>query len=304
MTIYDTIVIGGGPAGLTAALYAIRKEMSTVLISPDVGGQMLLTNEIENYPGFESILGFDLSDKMESHVRKYPVSFEMASVEKLKRLPDGHFSVELDDGKQIIGKTVIVTAGKRNRTLNIDGESRLTGRGVSYCATCDGPFYKNKVTAVVGGGDSAIQAAIEMASISKQVYLLVRSKIRASEILVSRLNKLPNIKVMLGYSPVKIIGEDKVVGIDIRNNLTEEESSISLDGIFIEAGGIPNNGYLPESVTTNKSGEIISDKYGVTNISGLFAAGDVTDRKDKQVVIAAGEGAAAALAAHEYLLRH
>ena len=173
MTIYDTIVIGGGPAGLTAALYAIRKEMSTVLISPDIGGQMLLTNEIENYPGFESILGFDLSDKMESHVRKYPVSFEMASVEKLKRLPDGHFSVELDDGKQIIGKTVIVTAGKRNRTLNIDGESRLTGRGVSYCATCDGPFYKNKVTAVVGGGDSAIQAAIEMASISKQVYLLV-----------------------------------------------------------------------------------------------------------------------------------
>ena len=143
-----------------------------------------------------------------------------------------------------------------------------------------------------------------MASISKQVYLLVRSKIRASEILVSRLNKLPNIKVMLGYSPVKIIGEDKVVGIDIRNNLTEEESSISLDGIFIEAGGIPNNGYLPESVTTNKSGEIISDKYGVTNISGLFAAGDVTDRKDKQVVIAAGEGAAAALAAHDYLLRH
>ena len=301
---YDTIVIGGGPAGLTAALYTVRKEMKTILVSPDIGGQMLLTNEIENYPGFESVAGYELADKMEAQVRKYPVTIEYASVEKFRKGKDGTFTVSLDDGQELHGRTLIVTAGKRNRTLDIDGEARLTGRGVSYCATCDAPFYRNKVTAVVGGGDSAVQAAMELAAIGTKVYLLVRSRIRASEILVNRLNKLPNVEVMIGYSPVRITGDKKVDGVDIRNNSSGEESHIEVDGLFVEAGGIPNNAYLPEEVAVNGKGEILTDKDGLTNVPGLFAAGDVTDREAKQGVIAAGEGAAAALSAHAFLLRN
>ena len=225
-------------------------------------------------------------------------------MEKFRKGKDGTFTVSLDDGQELHGRTLIVTAGKRNRTLDIDGEARLTGRGVSYCATCDAPFYRNKVTAVVGGGDSAVQAAMELAAIGTKVYLLVRSRIRASEILVNRLNKLPNVEVMIGYSPVRITGDKKVDGVDICNNSSGEESHIELDGLFVEAGGIPNNAYLPEEVAVNGKGEILTDKDGLTNVPGLFAAGDVTDREAKQVVIAAGEGAAAALSAHAFLLRN
>lgn len=301
---YDVAIIGGGPAGMNAALYAARKELSVVVVTSDFGGQMLLTNEIENYLGFASISGFELADKMEAHMREYPVDVEMASVETLERKEDGTFALHLDDGKIVEGKTCIVTAGKRARTLDIPGESKYTGRGVSYCATCDAPFYRGKTVAVVGGGDSAVQAAIELSALCPKVYLLVRSRIRAQEILVKRMEERDNIEVLIGVVPEIIEGEKKVTTVSVKNKADGSVRALSVEGCFVEAGGIPNNGFLPEELTLNNQGEIVTDKEGRTNIPGLFGAGDVTDCPNKQVIIAAGEGAAAALAAHAYLLTH
>lgn len=299
---YDVAVIGGGPAGMNAALYAARKELSVVLVTSDFGGQMLLTNEIENYLGFTSISGFELTDKMEAHMREYPVEVNMAQVEQLEKREDGTFALHLDDGKTVEAKTTIVTAGKRSRMLGIPGEKEYAGRGVSYCATCDAPFYRGKTTAVVGGGDSAVQAAIELSVLCPKVYLLVRSRLRAQEILVKRMKEHDNIEVFLGYTPQKVEGEKKVSQVTIRETASGKETVLPIEGFFVEAGGIPNNSFLPKDLALNAGGEIITDKEGRTNIPGLFGAGDVTNSANKQIIISAGEGAAAALAAHSYLL--
>lgn len=303
MDMVDVLVIGAGPAGLNAALYAARKELTVKVVTTDIGGQMLLTNEIENYLGFPSISGFELADKMEAHVKQYPVEFVYAGVKSLVKEGDGTFTAHLDDGGELRGKACIVTAGKHSRTLDIPGEKEYTGRGVSYCATCDGPFYRKKTVAIVGGGDSAVQAAIELAKLCPTVYLLVRSRIRAQEILVKRMKELENVKVYMGYTPEEVKGDKKVQGLVIKNKADGKTKELSVDGVFVEAGGIPNNSYLPSDVKVNSLGEIMTNKEGETNVDGLFAAGDVTDCRNKQVIIAAGEGAAAALAAHEYLLR-
>lgn len=297
----DVLIIGAGPAGLNAALYAVRKELSVKIVTTDIGGQMLLTKDIENYLGFPSISGFELADKMEAHVRQYPVEIIYSGVKSLAR-EDDHFKVILDDGKELTGKTCIVTAGKRSRTLDIPGEKEFTGRGVSYCATCDAPFYRKKTVAIVGGGDSAVQAAIELSRLSPKVYLLVRSRIRAQEILVRRMRALENVEVLLGWTPEKVVGEKKVTTLVAKNKADGSLHEIKVDGVFVEAGGIPNISFLPEEVKRNSLGEIITDKEGATNVPGLFAAGDVTDCRNKQIIIAAGEGAAAALSAHEYML--
>ena len=240
MEICDVMIIGGGPAGLNAALYAVRKELATTVVSTDVGGQMLLTNEIENYLGFSSISGFELTDKMNDHVRQYPVKFVTAHVKSLVKEKNGYFVAHLDDGKILAGKTCIVTAGKRSRTLDIPGEMEYTGRGVSYCATCDGPFYRNKTVAIVGGGDSAVQAAIELSVIAEKVYLLVRSRIRASEIIVKRMHEKENIEVLMEYIPLAVKGDKKITSVRIQNKKDGKESELSVDGFFVEAGGVPN----------------------------------------------------------------
>lgn len=300
----DVLIIGGGPAGLNAALYAARKELTVQLVSTDIGGQMLLTGEIENYLGLPHVSGFELADKMEAHVKDYPVEFIMAGVKSLERTVEGNFKLYLDDGKVLEGKSCIVTAGKRSRTLDIPGEMEYTGRGVSYCATCDGPFYRKKDVAIVGGGDSAVQAAIELAKLCPTVYLVVRSRVRAQEVLVRRMEALDNVKVLLGYTPEEVKGEKKVTSLVVKKKEAGSLTELPVSGVFVEAGGIPNISYLPEGVKCNDLGEIVTDKEGNTNIPGLFAAGDVTDCKNKQIIIAAGEGAAAALAAHEYLLKN
>lgn len=297
----DILIIGAGPAGLNAALYAARKELTVKIVTTDIGGQMMLTKDIENYLGFPSISGFELADKMEAHVRQYPVDIIYSGVKSLVK-ENGHFKVILDDGKEMTGKTCIVTAGKHSRTLGIPGEKEFTGRGVSYCATCDAPFYRKKTVAIVGGGDSAVQAAIELSKICPKVYLLVRSRIRAQEILVRRMRALDNVEVLMGWTPEKVLGEKKVTSLIAQNKADGSLHEIKGDGVFVEAGGIPNISFLPEEVKRNSLGEIITDKEGATNVPGLFAAGDVTDCRNKQIIIAAGEGAAAALAAHEYML--
>lgn len=299
---YDVLVIGGGPAGMNAALYAARKGLATAVVTVDFGGQMLLTNEIENYLGFPSVPGYELAEKMEAHMRAYPVAVTMAEVEKLLKTEEG-FRAVLDDGKEMESRAVIVTSGRRSRTLDIPGEKQYTGRGVSYCATCDAPFYHGKTVAVVGGGDSAVGAAIELAEKSPRVYLLVRSRIRAQEVLVRRMRGYENITVITGAVPVEILGTRKVEAVVIRHAESGEEERLAVDGCFVEAGGIANGAFLPEGLLRNAAGEIVTDKSGRTNIPGLFAAGDVTDAAEKQVAAAVGEGAAAALSAYDYLLR-
>lgn len=300
----DILIIGAGPAGINAAIYAARKELSVKVISTDVGGQMLLTRGIENYLGMKMVTGFELADKMEEHMKEYPIDMVYASVQKVEKTADGTFLLDLDDGQQLEGKAVIVTSGKHSRTLDIPGEMEFTGRGISYCATCDGPFYKNKVTAVVGGGDSAVQGALELSKICPKVYLVVRSRIRADEILVRRLEQTENVEQLIGYTPERIAGEGKIEALIVKNREDGSEKTVSVDGVFVEVGGIPNTGYLPEELKKNSQGEIITAKDGSTSMPGLFAAGDVTDGKYKQIIIAAGEGATAALSAHEYLLRN
>lgn len=298
----DVIVIGAGPAGLNAAIYAVRKELSVTVISSDVGGQMLLTTDIENYLGLPEVTGFELTDKMEAHAKNYPIEMKMAAVTAVAKKED-HFEVTLDDDSILEARSVIVTTGSRRRTLDIPGEAKFTGRGVSYCSTCDGPFYRNKVTAVVGGGDSAVQGALELAALCPTVYLVVRSRIRADEILVKRLSEAKNVEVLLGYTPERVEGDKKVTSLVVKNKEDGSERELTVDGVFVEAGGIANTSFLPEELEKNNIGEIVTDKECKTNIPGLFAAGDSTNNKFKQIIIAAGEGAVAALAAHEYLLR-
>lgn len=298
----DVIVIGAGPAGLNAAIYAVRKELSVTVISSDVGGQMLLTTDIENYLGLPEVTGFELTDKMEAHAKNYPIEMKMAAVKAVAKKED-HFEVTLDDDSILEARSVIVTTGSRRRTLDIPGEAKFTGRGVSYCSTCDGPFYRNKVTAVVGGGDSAVQGALELAALCPTVYLVVRSRIRADEILVKRLSEARNVEVLLGYTPERVEGDKKVTSLVVKNKEDGSERELTVDGVFVEAGGIANTSFLPEELEKNNIGEIVTDKECKTNIPGLFAAGDSTNNKFKQIIIAAGEGAVAALAAHEYLLR-
>lgn len=299
---YDIAIIGGGPAGLTAALYAARQELKTAIISNDIGGQILLTNKIENYPGFDSISGFDLVDKMQDQVKKYPVDFITAAITSMEKKDDGTFVLHRDDEKDVEAKAVIIASGKHPRQLGIPGENAFIGRGMSYCATCDGPFYRNKKVAVVGGGDSAVQGALELSPIASEVYLLVRSKIRASEIIAGRLKDKENIHVLLKTSPEEISGDKKIQKITVKEG--DQKKDIDVDGVFAEIGGIPNSSFAPKELEKTDIGEIVTDKEGKTNISGLFAAGDVTNSKDKQIVISAGEGAIAALSAHNYLLRN
>ena len=233
----DILIIGAGPAGINAAIYAARKELSVKVISTDVGGQMLLTKGIENYLGMKMVTGFELADKMEEHMKEYPIDMVYASVQKVEKTEDGTFLLDLDDGQQLEGKAVIVTSGKHSRTLDIPGEMEFTGRGISYCATCDGPFYKNKVTAVVGGGDSAVQGALELSKICPKVYLVVRSRIRADEILVRRLEQTENVEQLIGYTPERIAGEGKIEALIIKNREDGSEKKVPVDGVFVEVGG-------------------------------------------------------------------
>ena len=298
---YELIIIGCGPAGMTAAVYAARKRMKTLMLTEEFGGQPMWTREIENYMGYQYITGPELMAKFEEQTRQYPIEVKYEKVTGLKKQPDGSLLIVTAEGNYP-SKTVIAASGKRPRRLNVPGEKEYTGRGVSYCATCDGPLFAGKTVAVVGGGNSAVQAAVEIGGIAEKVYLVAREEYIADPVVVERLKETKTVTELQGFESVSIAGGDVVETYTIKHIETGETKELKVQGVFVEVGLVPNSEYLRDIVDMNDQGEVLVNCRTETKIPGLFAAGDVVDGPDKQIVIAAGDGSKAALAAYDYLL--
>ncbi|TCL33979.1 alkyl hydroperoxide reductase subunit F [Anaerospora hongkongensis] len=298
---YDVIIIGGGPAGMTAAVYAARKKMNTLLITTDFGGQPMWTMEIENYMGYQFITGPELMGKFEEQVRRFSVKILYQEATGLTVNADGTFTIVTTEDKHQ-AKTVILASGKRPRRLDVPGEQEFTGRGVSYCATCDGPLFANKRVAVIGGGNSAVQAAIEVSLVGEKVYLISSEEYIADPIIIDKMKEAANIVEVKGYVTKKIEGSQVVEKIVVQNLESNEDQELEVNGVFVEIGLIPNSEFAQSVVALNQDREVVTDCRAKTNIPGLFAAGDISSGPDKQIVIAAGDGAKAALSAYDYLL--
>ncbi|MFA5109695.1 MAG: thioredoxin-disulfide reductase [Patescibacteria group bacterium] len=298
---YDLIIIGSGPAGMTAGIYAARREMKTLIIGREVGGQMIWASEIENYPGFNKISSFELIDKIKRQTLDFGVEMKEEEVQKIELTAEGNFL--LYSGRQTFeAKTVIIAMGLSPRRLAVPGEIELNGRGVSYCANCDGPFYKNKKVAVIGGGNSALDAAEVLSKIASQVYLIHRGEsFRGFDALVEEVKKRANIEILLNTEMKSIEGENKVEKIKILNNKTDAEREIALDGVFVEVGRIASTDLVVDLAERNEKNQVIINSKTETKTPGLFAAGDVTDCEFKQITIAMGQATIAALSAYQYL---
>lgn len=296
----DIIIIGAGPGGLTAAIYAKRAGCDISIfeyMSP--GGQVMTTPDIENYPGFTGT-GFDLAMKFYEQVTSLGVDFQFESVKSINK-QDGAFKLICESGNEFTSKSVIIASGAKRRKLEIKGENEFTGRGVSYCATCDGNFFKDKTVVVVGGGNTAVEDAIYLSKLCKKVYLMHRrDEFRASKSLTDRLPSCSNVELLLNCVPVEIIGGDKVEKVSVNNKITGEIFDIETDGVFVAVGTIPEASFVPDDVMRNDGGYIITDEKCRTNIEGLYAIGDVRNTPLKQVITAAADGAVAATFAAEY----
>jgi alkyl hydroperoxide reductase subunit F len=301
--IYDVLIVGGGPAGMTAGLYAGRKNLKTILISQDLGGQALWTLTIENFMGYLSISGPDLMAKFQRQISCSGIRIRVPDEAVELKKESALFVIKTKFGGEYRGKTVIVATGKRPKRLDVPGEKELTGRGVSYCVTCDAPLFTNKSVAVIGGGNSAVSAALDLSKLASKVYLVARSALKADPILIEKLGKEEKVTVLLGFLPKEILGKERVVGIVVKDQKKGEEKEISLDGVFVEVGLVPNTDFLKGLLAVNELGEIIVNCNCETSEEGVFACGDVTNVSGKQIIIACGEGAKAALAAYRYLLK-
>jgi thioredoxin reductase (NADPH) len=301
--LFDVIIIGGGPAGLTAGIYAMRAAMKAVLIEKGLpGGQVAITKGVENYPGFIDIGGFDLSEKFLEHARSYGLEIVQKEAVAVEPGIDFH-SVRLEDGQVLNAHSIIMAAGGKSRKLNVAGEIENFGKGVSYCATCDGFFFRNKVVCVVGGGDTALEDALYLAKITQHVYLIHRrEEFRASRILQQRIFLEPKIEIILNTVVTEIKSDEQGVrAVALKNTQTSEPRELEVDGVFIFVGFSPHSALAPIGVKTSTTGYVLTDDKCETNIPGIFAAGDLRQNYAKQIVIAASEGCIAALAAARYV---
>ncbi|HOX34554.1 MAG TPA: FAD-dependent oxidoreductase [Methanoregulaceae archaeon] len=297
----DVLIAGAGPAGLTAAVYCARKLLKTVVVSENIGGQALQSWAIENYMGFRLITGEDLMKSFEEQARSQDIRLEIDGIAAIARTENG-FLVTTESGLSFTATCVILALGKRPRKLDVLGEERFIGRGISICSTCDGPLFKGKRVAVVGGGNSALQTAIEMSGIASSVSLITRKGIRADETYQKTLAQKANITVHENTKVTGLKGDTFLTGAIITDKEGREQT-IDLDGIFVEIGWIPNTEFLGDFLELNDLKEIIVDQDCHTSMPGIFAAGDVTSVKGKQIIIAAGHGAQAALEAYECVMR-
>jgi alkyl hydroperoxide reductase subunit F len=297
---YDLIIIGAGPAGITASVYAARKRMKLLVITRDVGGQTAWSGDIENYTGYQFITGPDLTSKFEEHMKKHGIGAkENEEVVELKKKGD-IVSIKTDKGSYE-ARTVIVASGKRSKELNVPGEKEFKNRGLTYCATCDGPLFGGKDVAVIGGGNSALDATLQLMKIAKHVYLInVASSLTGDKVMQEKVENNNKVAILNKSRVTAVLGDKLVSGIRVKEG--EKEKTIPLQGVFVEIGLIPNTVFAGD-LDRNEKEEIKVNSYNETNIPGIFAAGDVTDIPEKQIIIAAGEGAKAALSVFKYLAR-
>ncbi|ALJ22590.1 thioredoxin reductase [Lactobacillus gallinarum] len=299
---YDLVVIGAGPGGMTAAMYGARANLKVAMIDRGVyGGQMNNTAEVENYPGFPSIMGPDLGEKMYKSATKQGVEFVYGDVQKIEL--DGQKRIVKMDPEDITAKAVIIATGSTNRKLGIPGEEEYSGRGVSYCAVCDGAFFKDENVAVVGGGNSAISEGLYLANLAKDVDVIHRrDQLRAEKVLQTRAFKNPKMEFTWDSVPVEIVGdENKVTGVKVHNKKTDEDKVIDASGVFIYIGNVPNSEPFKDLKITDDQGWIITNDQMETTVPGIYAVGDVRQKKLRQIVTAVGEGGIAGQNAFEYI---
>ncbi len=301
---FDVLVVGGGPAGATSAIYAARKGIRTGVVADRFGGQILDTATIENFISVKSTQGPTLAANLEEHVKEYNI--DVMNLQRATRLEKKDLiEIELENGAVLKSKSVILSTGARWRNVGVPGEKEFRNKGVAYCPHCDGPLFEGKHVAVIGGGNSGVEAAIDLAGIVKHVTVLeYSSELKADAVLQNRLYNLPNVTVIKNAQTTEITGSDNVNGISYIERDTKTEQHIALEGVFVQIGLVPNTDWLGDTVERNKFGEIIVDNYGATNVPGVFAAGDCTTSPYKQIIISMGSGATASLSAFDYLIRN
>ena len=305
---FEVLVVGGGPAGAAAAIYAARKGIRTGVVAERFGGQVLDTLGIENFISVSHTEGPQLAAQLEQHVRDYDVdimNLQTAS-ELVPANGNGLHEVKLASGASLKAKTIILTTGARWRQIGVPGEEKYRNKGVAYCPHCDGPLYKGKRTAVIGGGNSGVEAAIDLAGIVAHVTLIEYDwQLRADAVLQNKLRSMPNVHIITSAMTTEVLGDgEKVSGLSYKDRQTDEVHSVALEGIFVQIGLVPNTEWLKGPLTLSPHGEIEIDAHGGTNIAGVFAAGDVTTVPYKQIIVAMGEGTKAGLSAFDHLIRH
>ena len=301
-TLYDVAIVGAGPAGLAAAMYAARKSLSTIVVAMDIGGQLGTTGEVANYPGYELITGPDLVQKFFAQASRYGIE-QLIGEHVVGVRVDGRSKVlELESRREVAARALVIASGVQKRPLGIPGEEELSGRGVVYCSTCDGPLFKGLDIAVVGGGNSALEAALEMDGVARKVHLVARHGIVGDQVLADKVATASGVEVFPHHQPVRIGGTDAVESLSVLDRETWTTTRLAVQGVFVEIGLFPNTAFALDLVDTNERGEIVVDTQCRTGVRGVFAAGDCTDTHDKQIAISVGEGAKAALAAFEYLM--
>lgn len=301
---FDVLVVGGGPSGASAAIYAARKGIRTGIVADRFGGQVQDTLGIENFITTKYTEGPKLVANMEQHVRDYDIDLMNSQTAKSLEKKD-LFELELENGAILKSKTVILSTGASWRKIGVPGEAEFKNKGVAYCPHCDGPIFEGKDVAVIGGGNSGIEAAIDLAGIVRHVTVLeFLPELKADSVLQERVNSLPNVTVITNAATEEIYGSDKVQGIRYKDRETNEVKDIELAGVFVQIGLVPNTSWLKDTVEMNKFGEIVVDNHGTTNLPGVFAAGDCTNSPYKQIIISMGSGATAALGAFDYLIRN
>lgn len=296
----DLLVIGAGPAGLNAALYAKRKGLSVVILTKEIGGQLRNTTDVDNYLGFKEVQGEELAHSFLNHVTSLGVPImKQTEVQTITKENDLFLVKTNDTAYQ--AKTLLITTGGAPRKLAVPGEREFANKGVSYCTTCDAPFFKDKHVIVAGGGNSAAEAVLDLVPWANKITVVHRSNWRADPIILDKLNKIPNLTIYLNTQIEEVVGDKLMKGVNIINKQTNQKNFLAADGLFVEIGTIPNSNPVAHLVKLNEQKEIIVDSKQMTSLPGLFAAGDVTDQPHKQIIIAAAQGAVAALSADQYI---
>lgn len=303
--IYDLIIIGGGPAGISAGIYAVRKKLNTLLVTKEFGGQMNKAHEVDNWPGTPMIKGHDLVKKFVEHLKKFEIEIkEGKNVREVKKAGEG-FEVVLEDGEKFETKAIMIASGKNPRPLKVPGEQEFLGRGVTYCSVCDAPMFKGKDVAVIGGGNAGLDAALDLTKYANKIYVLeFGEKFRGDESTQEKLKASGKVEMITNAATKEIKGKNFVESLICEDKKSGEAKELKVQGVFVEIGYVPSSGFIKDLVEFNKRGEIvINPKDNSTKTPGVFATGDVTDVIYKQIIIAAGEGAKAALAVYNFLIK-